>query len=123
MSAGPFTLLAVHAHPDDESSGTGGLLRLAAEQGLDTARRALGTDRFEEAWRVGDAASAFARAAQVARLSVKQQRLSAVAMEPRAVLATYDPNLDELTVWTSTQSPFRVRSAPGAAGGRTVSTD
>src|SRR5437016_4807191 len=28
-----FTLMAVHAHPDDESSGTGGLLCLAAEQG------------------------------------------------------------------------------------------
>ncbi len=28
-----FTLMAVHAHPDDESSGTGGLLRLAAAQG------------------------------------------------------------------------------------------
>ena len=31
-----FTLMAVHAHPDDESSGTGGLLRLAAEQGHTT---------------------------------------------------------------------------------------
>ena len=28
--------MAVHAHPDDESSGTGGLLRLAAEQGHTT---------------------------------------------------------------------------------------
>ena len=32
----PLTLLAVHAHPDDESSGTGGILRLAAQQGHTT---------------------------------------------------------------------------------------
>ena len=31
-----YTLMAVHAHPDDESSSTGGLLRLAAEQGHTT---------------------------------------------------------------------------------------
>src|ERR1700752_4819213 len=31
-----FTLMAVHAHPDDESSSTGGLLRLAAERGHTT---------------------------------------------------------------------------------------
>jgi len=31
-----YTLMAVHAHPDDESSNTGGLLRLAAEQGHTT---------------------------------------------------------------------------------------
>jgi N-acetyl-1-D-myo-inositol-2-amino-2-deoxy-alpha-D-glucopyranoside deacetylase len=32
----PLTLLTVHAHPDDESSGTGGILRLAAQRGHTT---------------------------------------------------------------------------------------
>ena len=36
MTRQTYTLMAVHAHPDDESSSTGGLLRLAAEQGHTT---------------------------------------------------------------------------------------
>jgi LmbE family N-acetylglucosaminyl deacetylase len=34
--ADPLTLMAVHAHPDDESSSTGGVLALASEQGIRT---------------------------------------------------------------------------------------
>ena len=36
MTSKTYTLMAVHAHPDDESSSTGGLLRLVAEQGHTT---------------------------------------------------------------------------------------
>ena len=36
MSHRSRTLFAVHAHPDDESSATGGLLRLLAQQGHTT---------------------------------------------------------------------------------------
>jgi carbon-monoxide dehydrogenase large subunit len=90
----------------------------AARSGAPVLHGALGDNRaFTHTWRVGDAAGAVTRAAQVTRLRVKQPRLSAVAMEPRAVLATYDANLDELTVWTSTQSPFRVRSEIAACLG------
>ena len=34
--ANPLTLMAVHAHPDDESSSTGGVLAMYAEQGVRT---------------------------------------------------------------------------------------
>ena len=61
-------------------------------------------------WRVGDVDAAFARAAAVARVRVEQPRLAAVAMEPRSVLASYDPIAGALTVWLSTQAPFRMRA-------------
>jgi LmbE family N-acetylglucosaminyl deacetylase len=34
--AGPLTLMAVHAHPDDESSSTGGVLATCSDQGVRT---------------------------------------------------------------------------------------
>jgi carbon-monoxide dehydrogenase large subunit len=68
----------------------------------------------------GDAAAtdaAFARAAHIARVSLRNQRLCCAAIEPRAVLAQ---PADEggsglaadgatLTLWTSTQTPHHVR--------------
>jgi carbon-monoxide dehydrogenase large subunit len=65
---------------------------------------------FTRTLREGDAARAVAGAARVVSLRVVQQRLSAVAMEPRSVLATFDASSEELTLWTSCQAPFRVRA-------------
>jgi carbon-monoxide dehydrogenase large subunit len=61
-------------------------------------------------WRAGDADAAFRAAAHVERISVNQNRVSAVTMEPRAVLAEYDPGTELLSVWISIQSPFGTRS-------------
>ena len=48
-------------------------------------------------------------AEQSVRLSVRQERVAAVPLEPRAVLATWDAATGELTMWISTQNPFRIR--------------
>jgi aerobic carbon-monoxide dehydrogenase large subunit len=60
--------------------------------------------------REGDAAGAFAAAAHVVPLRVSQARVSAVALEPRSVLATFDRFAEELTMWVSCQAPFRIRA-------------
>lgn len=71
----------------------------------------LGTNRaFAGTWRTGDMAAARAAAARVVRLRVDQARLAAVPLEPRTVLAEWEPAAGELTVWTSTQAPFRARA-------------
>src|ERR1041384_4123627 len=36
MTDRPLTLMAVHAHPDDEATGTGGVLAKAAAEGITT---------------------------------------------------------------------------------------
>ena len=70
----------------------------------------LGTNRaIAGAWRAGDAAAAFASAARVVSVSVDQARVAAVTMEPRGCMARYDAAADELTVWLTTQAPFRAR--------------
>src|SRR5262249_35096244 len=68
-----------------------------------------GNRSFRRVLRGGDPDAAFARAAHRVTLRVAQERISAVAMEPRMVLASYDAIVEELTVWISCQAPFRIR--------------
>ena len=78
----------------------------------------LGTNRaLAAAWRAGDAATAFASAPHVVRVSVDQTRVAAVTMEPRGCLARYDTAAEELTVWLTTQVPFRARGEIAAVIG------
>jgi carbon-monoxide dehydrogenase large subunit len=68
---------------------------------------------LDHIWRcdVGDVAGAFARAHQVVRQRMVNQRLAGVSMEGRAVLAQPDATTGGLTVWSSTQAPHLSRSA------------
>src|SRR5262245_5416519 len=68
-----------------------------------------GNRAFRRALKAGDPDAALARAAHRVTLRVAQERISAVAMEPRTVMASYDAVGEELTLWLSCQSPFRVR--------------
>src|SRR5262245_24755340 len=68
-----------------------------------------GNRSFRRVLKGGDPDAACARAAHRVTLRVAQERISAVAMEPRMVVASFDPVAEELTLWVSCQSPFRVR--------------
>jgi len=68
-----------------------------------------GNRSFRRVVKGGDSDAAFASAAHRVTLRVAQERISAVAMEPRMVVASYDAVAEELTLWVSCQSPFRIR--------------
>jgi carbon-monoxide dehydrogenase large subunit len=53
----------------------------------------------------GDVDAAFARAAHVFEEEIWAHRGGGMAMEARAVLASYEPATDMLTVWSATQTP------------------
>lgn len=57
----------------------------------------------------GDVERAFAEAAVTVEVQLVNQRLIPNAMEPRAVLATYDTSADSVTVWTTTQVPHAAK--------------
>lgn len=53
---------------------------------------------------------AFKQADKVVKLRIEQQRVIPMAMEPRGVVAQWDPGQKSLTVWSSTQVPHLLRS-------------
>ncbi|HTP96897.1 MAG TPA: xanthine dehydrogenase family protein molybdopterin-binding subunit [Burkholderiales bacterium] len=59
--------------------------------------------------RFGDAAAAFARAPHVLRETYLQDRGGGHSLECRGVIAQHDAATGQLTLWSSTQSPYMVR--------------
>lgn len=57
-------------------------------------------------WKVGtETDEVFRRAEVVVRQEIRQQRLIPNPMEPRAVVAQFNPSTEELTVWMTSQNP------------------
>jgi len=71
-------------------------------------------------WRttVGHPDDVFAHADVTVALEVEMPRSAAQPIEPRGVVARYDPADDLLTVWTSTQVPHAVRAGLAQSLGR-----
>jgi carbon-monoxide dehydrogenase large subunit len=66
---------------------------------------------------VGDVGAGFAAAEAIVEVKVVYPRVTGVPIEGRAVLATPDAGTGRLTVWSSTQVPFNVRTAIATALG------
>lgn len=60
-------------------------------------------------WKYGDADGVFKSAAHVFRESYVQHRGGCHSMECRGVVASHDAFSDQLTLWSSTQSPYLIR--------------
>ncbi len=72
---------------------------------------------------VGDAARALAEADVVVETHLTYPRVTGVPIEGRAVLAAPDAESGRLTVWSSTQVPFNVRTAIADALGLPEAVD
>ncbi len=56
----------------------------------------------------GDVAAAFARADRVVSARISVPRIAAVPLEPLGIVASWDPPASQLTVWCTTQAPWRL---------------
>ena len=57
----------------------------------------------------GDTEKQFSEAAAVVEHNFRFERQTAVSLEPRCILASFDRNLGELTIYHSHQAPFQMR--------------
>ena len=88
------------------------------EPGAALAHAELGTNQaFSWPLKGGDVDGAFSRAAHIVKVRLDHNRLAGAPMEPRGVLARYDPGSDELTLWLTTQNPFLSRADLAAVTG------
>jgi carbon-monoxide dehydrogenase large subunit len=57
----------------------------------------------------GDVAKQFSEAAAIVEHRFRFERQTAVSLEPRGIIASFDPSLGELTIYQSHQAPFQMR--------------
>jgi carbon-monoxide dehydrogenase large subunit len=69
---------------------------------------------------IGDAERELAAADVVVHERLRHPRIAAVPIETRGALAYRDRESDDLVVWSSTQSPYRLRDALAAVLGRSA---
>lgn len=59
----------------------------------------------------GNIESAFRNADKIIKVEILNQRVAPSPMEPRAILANYDPGTGLLTAWMGNQQPYETKSA------------
>lgn len=65
----------------------------------------------ERRWRAGDPDAAFAAACHVVSVQITHPVLAPSPLEPRSIAVRYAPGTESVTIWHSTQTPHRTRSA------------
>ena len=91
---------------------TGDAMKAGAAQVWEAAKNNVCYD-----WELGDKAgteAAFAKAAQVVKIDVVNNRLIPNAMEPRAAIGEYDRSTGDYTLYTTSQNPHVIRLLMGA---------
>jgi carbon-monoxide dehydrogenase large subunit len=68
-----------------------------------------GEERMAQRWTDGDVEAGFRAAATVVRVTVQHSRVAAMPLEPRAAVAAWDGDAEQMIVWLPTQSPHRAR--------------